>query len=79
MTLADIDTASGGWHSLTLYLQHRRVVLIERCISLETTDAQRAEAAARIAEIDDLLSAPKHAATRVAQAKASAANISRSY
>lgn len=70
MDIAELDTTTPAWESIAGYLRARRAKLVEQCIALDATPEKRAEFSARIAEVDDMLSAPRMAQTRVAQNRA---------
>jgi hypothetical protein len=57
LTLA-VDTTSYPWILVREYVKERIVELTAVCVSVESTDRMRLEAAIRIAELQDLLSAP---------------------
>lgn len=56
-----IDRQSGAWRAVVQYAQERMALLIETCTSLTVTDAERRDAAARIAELRELVEAPAEA------------------
>ena len=57
MTLA-VDTTSYQWTLVREYAKQRIAQLTAVCVSVESTDRMRLEAAVRIDELQDLLSAP---------------------
>ena len=53
-----VDTTAGAWRQVADYARDRMVELTAQCVSTESSDKQRAEAAYRIAELAELLQAP---------------------
>lgn len=61
MPVLPIDRNSGVWRLVAQYAHERIALLTETCTSLTVTDDERRIAAARIAELRELLEAPAEA------------------
>ena len=57
----NIDITSGGWRAVAAYVADRMAELSAECCAVATSADRRAELAARIAELRELLDAPDSA------------------
>lgn len=58
MAMLPVDTTTTAWRQVREYAQERRAELAVECCAIGTLASRREELAARIAELDELVSAP---------------------
>lgn len=56
-----VNTRTAEWHAVTTYVAARRLELVEEAIDVAAPADKRLVAAARIAELDELMAAPTFA------------------
>lgn len=78
MALLPIDMTTAAWRMVVTYVDARRQELVDECCSMGVTPARREELAARIAELDELKSAPE-AAKRQAESAAAGQHMRSMY
>lgn len=61
MALLPIDMTTAAWRMVVTYIDARRQELAAECCALHVNPERRQELAARIAELDELKSAPEAA------------------
>ncbi len=54
-----VNPRSLDWQAVIVYIRARRAELVEEAVDLSRSDQERRDAAARIAELDQLASAPE--------------------